>query len=140
MNGNSKSRVNGIGKGKGKGKAHALTQSSVSMNRSVSVETVYTRPPPEMFCSFCKGTKEQNAKGVKEKMVSCAQCGRSGHPSCLRMTPGLAKYVMTYDWKCLECKPCEICKVPDVSGTCCRRLLGSTGFSTLTQIVVSDVL
>jgi hypothetical protein len=52
-------------------------------------------------------------------MVSCGQCGRSGHPTCLNMmTEKLAKKVMEYDWYCIECKPCEVCQVTgeDVSG------------------------
>jgi len=35
----------------------------------------------------------------------------SGHPTCLQMSSKrLVAMVMSYDWRCIECKPCEICK------------------------------
>ncbi|OXG78193.1 hypothetical protein C349_04861 [Cryptococcus neoformans var. grubii Br795] len=66
----------------------------------------------EDFCSFCGGTDAVNKQGVQETMVSCAACGRSGHPTCLNMlTPKLRKRVMMYDWHCIECKTCEQCEI-----------------------------
>ncbi|KIR28148.1 hypothetical protein I307_00630 [Cryptococcus deuterogattii 99/473] len=66
----------------------------------------------EDFCSFCGGTDTINKQGVQETMVSCAACGRSGHPTCLNMlTPKLRKRVMMYDWHCIECKMCEQCEI-----------------------------
>ena len=35
--------------------------------------------PPSSYCDFCLGSTDLNKKsGVAEKMVSCADCGRSG--------------------------------------------------------------
>lgn len=105
-------------KGKGKGKAKAVVKGHL---RSDSLETIYAGHPREDYCSFCEpealeGQPQlRNQEKIKEKMVSCFQCGRSGHPSCLRMTPSLAKYVMTYNWTCVDCKACEICGQADVS-------------------------
>lgn len=75
-----------------------------------------------MYCSFCMGSDDSNKLKRPERMVSCGQCGRSGHPTCLNMmTEKLAKKVMEYDWYCIECKPCEVCQVTgeDVSGEVC---------------------
>lgn len=104
-------------KSKGKGKA----RSKHHIGRADSLETIYAPHPPDQYCSFCEipalngEAPPQNLDKIKEKMVSCVQCGRSGHPTCLNMTPSLAKYVMTYNWMCLDCKACELCGSPDVS-------------------------
>lgn len=76
---------------------------------------------PETICSLCGGTDGKNKNGQKEKMVSCVRCGRSGHPSCLgHNNPAVIKKMMSYDWCCIECKPCEVCLVQgdDVSCWC----------------------
>lgn len=73
---------------------------------------------PETVCSLCGGTEGKNREGVREKMVSCVRCGRSGHPTCLGITnPDVVKKMRSYDWCCIECKPCEVCldKGEDVS-------------------------
>lgn len=65
---------------------------------------------PETVCSLCGGTHITNRDGNREKMVSCVRCGRSGHPSCLGITsPAVVKKMRSYDWCCIECKPCEVC-------------------------------
>ncbi|KAG1773526.1 hypothetical protein EDD22DRAFT_207464 [Suillus occidentalis] len=42
-------------------------------------------------------------------MVTCEECGRSGHPSCLQLG-AIADTIRSYSWKCTECKTCEICQ------------------------------
>ncbi|KAI0249151.1 hypothetical protein BJV78DRAFT_718386 [Lactifluus subvellereus] len=42
-------------------------------------------------------------------MVSCDECGRSGHPTCMDLG-SVADLVRSYPWKCVECKTCEICQ------------------------------
>ncbi|KAG9104993.1 hypothetical protein FRC06_002914 [Ceratobasidium sp. 370] len=64
---------------------------------------------PEPECSFCQGDDQKNKYGVAELMVSCASCGRSGHPTCIQI-PQLADVIRKYEWRCQECKECEICK------------------------------
>lgn len=65
---------------------------------------------PETICSICG--KLRNKSGSLEKMVSCVRCGRSGHPTCLgHKNPDVIKKMMSYDWCCIECKPCEVCLV-----------------------------
>jgi hypothetical protein len=81
---------------------------------------------PDKNCSFCGGTDERNKELEREKMVSCVVCGRSGHPSCLKMTTRtLCAKVHTYPWHCIECKYCEVC---GVKGVAVSRLFGD-GFS-----------
>lgn len=50
-----------------------------------------------------------NKKGLPEEMLTCSECGSSGHPSCMKMSADLAYACTTYDWLCMECKRCEIC-------------------------------
>ncbi|KAI0768106.1 hypothetical protein BD413DRAFT_480173 [Trametes elegans] len=42
-------------------------------------------------------------------MVSCAECGRSGHPSCLGLH-GRGDAMRSYDWECTGCKSCSVCR------------------------------
>lgn len=84
------------------------------------VEKVKEEPPPtgikkrNPYCDFCLGDDSINRKSGKvEKMVSCADCGRSGHPSCLQFSPALASVVLTYRWQCIECKSCSLCGKSD---------------------------
>ncbi|XP_064407952.1 zinc finger protein ubi-d4 isoform X3 [Latimeria chalumnae] len=62
------------------------------------------------YCDFCLGDSKINKKtGQPEELVSCSDCGRSGHPSCLQFTPVMMAAVKTYRWQCIECKCCNIC-------------------------------
>ncbi|ORX38192.1 hypothetical protein BD324DRAFT_619910 [Kockovaella imperatae] len=66
----------------------------------------------DFHCSFCLGTDEANRQGQPERMLSCARCGRSGHPTCLNIiSKRLLKTVREYEWCCIECKTCEICGI-----------------------------
>ncbi|XP_073806359.1 zinc finger protein ubi-d4 isoform X6 [Danio rerio] len=65
---------------------------------------------PNNYCDFCLGDSSLNQKtGQSEELVSCSDCGRSGHPSCLQFTPIMMAAVKTYRWQCIECKCCNIC-------------------------------
>uniref|UniRef100_G3TEZ7 histone acetyltransferase n=1 Tax=Loxodonta africana TaxID=9785 RepID=G3TEZ7_LOXAF len=55
------------------------------------------RADPIPICSFCLGTKESNREKKPEELLSCADCGSSGHPSCLKFCP--------------ECKTCSACRI-----------------------------
>ncbi|KAF9525653.1 hypothetical protein CPB83DRAFT_837983 [Crepidotus variabilis] len=61
------------------------------------------------LCSFCFGTSKKNSRGIAEILLTCQECGRSGHPSCMQLER-LSENVQTYPWKCLECKNCEVCQ------------------------------
>ncbi|KAF9453434.1 hypothetical protein P691DRAFT_608579, partial [Macrolepiota fuliginosa MF-IS2] len=79
-------------------------------------------PPPHAFkplkrrrrfhrdeeCSFCQGNDAKNKSGEPEPMVTCHECGRSGHPSCMELSK-IGDMLRSYPWKCIECKNCELC-------------------------------
>lgn len=66
----------------------------------------------EEVCGFCQQPDFKNAEGPKEKLISCTMCGRSGHPICLGFTnPQIKKKIMSYPWCCIDCKPCESCRL-----------------------------
>jgi len=117
-------------KHKKRANGHAHAQGS-RKGQASSVETIYVKPPPDDYCSFCQGGDLRNRDGVPETMVSCFLCGQSGHPSCCNMVGKLAKRVFTYDWVCLNCKVCEVCQVKgkDVGlrfGSCRLKLMVRT--------------
>ena len=64
---------------------------------------------PSAICSFCLGTSERNRQGKQEDLLSCHECGNSGHPSCLQYTPALVTRIRAEPWLCLECKKCMHC-------------------------------
>uniref|UniRef100_A0A3Q2Z2N1 Double PHD fingers 1 n=1 Tax=Hippocampus comes TaxID=109280 RepID=A0A3Q2Z2N1_HIPCM len=59
------------------------------------------------YCDFCLGGSKKT--GCPEDLISCADCGRSGHPSCLQFTVNMTAAVRTYRWQCIECKSCSLC-------------------------------
>uniref|UniRef100_A0A4W4FRP4 D4, zinc and double PHD fingers family 2 n=1 Tax=Electrophorus electricus TaxID=8005 RepID=A0A4W4FRP4_ELEEL len=62
------------------------------------------------YCDFCLGDSGSNRKtGLAEELVSCSDCGRSGHPTCLQFTDNMIQAVRTYQWQCIECKSCSLC-------------------------------
>lgn len=72
------------------------------------------KAPPSPYCDFCLGDARENRKtNVPEDLVSCSDCGRSGHPSCLQFTPNMIISVKRYRWQCIECKYCSICGTSD---------------------------
>ncbi|KAL9952185.1 hypothetical protein ACROYT_G039400 [Oculina patagonica] len=69
---------------------------------------------PNNYCDFCLGDVFENkSTGFPEELLSCADCGRSGHPSCLQFTGKLTESVKKYKWQCIECKSCTLCGTSD---------------------------
>ena len=64
---------------------------------------------PSAICSFCLGTSERNRQEKREDLLSCHDCGNSGHPSCLQYSLSLATRIKAEPWLCLECKRCMHC-------------------------------
>ena len=64
---------------------------------------------PSSICSFCLGTVEHNRHKKPEQLISCHDCGNSGHPSCLQYSASLVERIRAEPWLCLECKRCMIC-------------------------------
>ncbi|ORY32175.1 hypothetical protein BCR39DRAFT_524465 [Naematelia encephala] len=93
------------------GKSHSKNRHSLTA-KGASRSQEPNRAPRDPICSFCMGNEQRNRDGQKELMISCVSCGRSGHRSCLNMvSPKLRAMVMTYGWKCIECKTCEVCLI-----------------------------
>lgn len=66
------------------------------------------------YCDFCLGGSDENKKtNSAENLVSCSDCGRSAHPSCLQFTPNMLESVKKYRWQCIECKSCGLCGTSD---------------------------
>lgn len=62
------------------------------------------------YCDFCLGGSDKNAKtNMPEELVSCSDCPRSAHPSCLNWGPNIIKSIAKYNWQCIECKSCGPC-------------------------------
>ncbi|XP_035668811.1 histone acetyltransferase KAT6B-like isoform X2 [Branchiostoma floridae] len=78
-------------------------------NRVLSMEDK-PRASPMPVCSFCLGTAECNRDGQAEELLSCADCGNSGHPSCLKYSPQLTAKVRSMRWQCIDCKTCTACE------------------------------
>ncbi|XP_022904147.1 zinc finger protein ubi-d4 isoform X6 [Onthophagus taurus] len=69
---------------------------------------------PSPYCDFCLGDSRENKKtGGSEELVSCSDCGRSGHPTCLQFTDNMKISVKKYRWQCIECKCCSVCGTSD---------------------------
>ncbi|XP_069162505.1 zinc finger protein ubi-d4-like [Procambarus clarkii] len=78
----------------------------VALDKNVGKKKVSASP----YCDFCLGDSSENKKtGTPENLVSCADCGRSGHPTCLQFTSNMMKSVVKYRWQCIECKTCTLC-------------------------------
>ncbi|XP_034235372.1 zinc finger protein ubi-d4 B-like [Thrips palmi] len=76
----------------------------------LSFEDRRPKANPSPYCDFCLGDASENKKsGAPEVLVSCADCGRSGHPSCLQFTANMIISYRKYRWQCIECKCCSIC-------------------------------
>ncbi|TFK93998.1 hypothetical protein K466DRAFT_36586 [Polyporus arcularius HHB13444] len=68
------------------------------------------RPPArEEECGFCSGNDSKNRDGQPELMVSCVDCGRSGHPSCMGLD-NMGDAMRNYEWQCATCKSCSVCR------------------------------
>ncbi|XP_055360249.1 histone acetyltransferase KAT6B isoform X2 [Betta splendens] len=100
----------GGAEGRGSRCPHAspLVLSSVTL---LPHEREQLRVDPIPICSFCLGTKESNRDKRPEELLSCADCGSSGHPSCLKFSPELTSNVKRLRWQCIECKTCSSCRI-----------------------------
>ncbi|XP_026476876.1 zinc finger protein DPF3 isoform X2 [Ctenocephalides felis] len=85
---------------------------STPVNKPGPAEKGKAAPSP--YCDFCLGDQRENKKtGTAEELVSCSDCGRSGHPSCLQFTANMIVSVRKYRWQCIECKCCSLCGTSD---------------------------
>lgn len=90
----------------------ASTSSAPTPMSSMTIQARNEKPraTPSPYCDFCLGDAKENKKtGIPEELVSCSDCGRSGHPTCLQFTENMIISVKKYRWQCIECKCCSIC-------------------------------
>lgn len=88
----------------------ASTSGGGIMSSSIQNRNEKPRATPSPYCDFCLGDMKENKKtGVPEELVSCSDCGRSGHPTCLQFTENMIISVKKYRWQCIECKCCSLC-------------------------------
>ncbi|KAF2898828.1 hypothetical protein ILUMI_07346 [Ignelater luminosus] len=81
---------------------------------SSMVDPIKDKALPSPYCDFCLGDARENKKtGGSEELVSCSDCGRSGHPTCLQFTANMIISVKKYRWQCIECKCCSVCGTSD---------------------------
>ncbi|XP_064627200.1 histone acetyltransferase KAT6A-like isoform X3 [Lineus longissimus] len=67
------------------------------------------RAQPMPVCFSCLGTVDANEYGEHEELISCAECGYSAHPSCLKFSKEKTVTVKSLRWECSECKVCAFC-------------------------------
>ena len=73
---------------------------------------ILARATPYHVCAYCMGPATKNKFGRKEAMVSCYECGSSGHPSCCGFDDArMVRNVKSYNWCCGDCTRCEVCDV-----------------------------
>eukprot|EP00794_Sanderia_malayensis_P012840 gene12840-14160_t len=90
-----------------KGRPGRSPRKSDKRRKKDSFETSLTMSD---FCGFCRGTRERNRYDEEEDLLTCSECGNSGHPSCLQYSRELTQRVSKEDWQCIECKICNLCK------------------------------
>lgn len=67
------------------------------------------RAVADVVCAFCQQTCAHNRAARAEPLVSCYECGSAAHPTCLEFDSVILKRILAYDWKCQDCKRCEVC-------------------------------
>ncbi|KAJ7746391.1 hypothetical protein B0H16DRAFT_1726567 [Mycena metata] len=69
-------------------------------------------PPPKPTRRRRGGQRKEECGSCGKKsppLVTCNECGKNAHPSCISLPPTIGEYIQTYPWVCIECKKCEIC-------------------------------
>lgn len=62
---------------------------------------------PTTYCGFCCELD------VPRNLLTCCQCGNSGHQACLLLDDKLAAAIRANpSWVCITCKVCSVCETP----------------------------
>ena len=85
-------------------------QTTVSCNKKQQAQ-------PILICILCGSDATHNKEGVRERLLSCYQCGISIHPTCAGLSGKLKKRVKKIAkkegrWFCEDCRLCCECKKP----------------------------
>ncbi|GFR66277.1 zinc finger protein neuro-d4 [Elysia marginata] len=99
---------------KGTKRTRGESSRSSAASKAAAAPPVDTKVSANNYCDFCLGDAAENKKTkVAEELVSCSDCGRSGHPTCLQFTENMIISVKKYPWQCIECKSCGLCGTSD---------------------------
>lgn len=63
--------------------------------------------------SFCKVCANADVSKEGEELISCSECGKVGHVTCLDILPEMAAAIKSYRWQCMDCKMCNVCMATD---------------------------
>lgn len=85
-----------------------------STNNNKAQNSSSTEDSSSRYCDFCLGDVNENKRtGKPEDLVTCSDCGRSGHPTCLNFNQNIMLSIKKYNWQCVECKSCGLCGTSD---------------------------
>ena len=60
-------------------------------------------------CGVCYDHEARVNNNGDLTFISCFECSKSFHPSCLNFTANMLQSVKKYNWQCIECKRCTHC-------------------------------
>lgn len=63
--------------------------------------------------NFCKVCANADVSKEGEELISCSECGKVGHVTCLDILPEMAAAIKSYRWQCMDCKMCNVCMATD---------------------------
>ncbi|KAI8597638.1 hypothetical protein EDD21DRAFT_210907 [Dissophora ornata] len=67
-------------------------------------------PPKLSGCAKCLfGPEKDGSPDVYEDLITCTDCHKSWHPTCIRLQPELALQE-EIPWQCVHCKTCQKCQ------------------------------
>lgn len=69
-----------------------------------------TETAPVTVCKVCNNTDPTKES---QDMISCSECGKVGHVTCLDILPEMAPAIKAYRWQCMDCKMCNVCMATD---------------------------
>ena len=55
-------------------------------------------------CGICNGNETENRMHQAEKLISCHECQKQFHPTCLNFSQTMLQSVKKYNGQCIECK------------------------------------
>ncbi|XP_076368361.1 histone acetyltransferase KAT6A-like isoform X3 [Tachypleus tridentatus] len=64
---------------------------------------------PVKTCCYCRGMASKHKDGNVWDLLSCSDCGISGHPACLNFSSELTTRIRNKKWQCVKCKLCQLC-------------------------------
>ncbi|KAG8188536.1 hypothetical protein JTE90_004769 [Oedothorax gibbosus] len=93
-----------------RGSVDSGTSSSLMSHSNSSASPHKKSNVPYLSCNFCKDT-EPPKKGRQDLLLTCLQCGATGHPLCFGLTVEAIKEIDEKNWECYRCKICVVCGI-----------------------------